>query len=362
MRQSERDNDRMLDLPQPEFGAGIIGVCDICGSRQAVIVLSKERFKLCVLDFLNKTWIKTDKKPGAPAPVYRSERLWYPTDATPEGKAPAVALTPTKVIKHPAVLLVPDSYGITTTLLDAAIRFATEGFEVLIPDFGKTTGFGASYHTALRSSAKLRGGVNVGSKKVAELLRLYGDALAFLREREMVDPAKSAVFGTSYGASLALALAAQDTRIAAVALAYPMPVRPADLGKLVTAPLLVVAGTADRDAGRAKAQLVAARAGTPIRLEFLDLPGARHHFLSRDLHAYDLALSEQAWARTVAFLKQQLLPPPPKPPAPPAKPATASPSAAATAASPGGGAAPKPVAPPPAPTKAPATPPASPPA
>jgi carboxymethylenebutenolidase len=331
MRSADRDNDRMLDLPQPEFGSGIIGVCDICGSRQAVIVLNKERFKLCVIDFLNKTWIKTDKKPGAPAPIYRSERVWYPTDAVPGGRAPAVALSPTKPVKRPAVLIVPDSYGVTTTLLDAAIRFASEGFEVLIPDYGKTDGFGTSHHTALHAGARLRGGVNLGSKKVGELIRLHGDALAFLRDRDMVDPVRSAVFGTSSGASLALGLAAKDTRLGAVVLAYPMPVRPEDLGKLVSAPLLFVGGAQDRAASRAREQLVKSHEGSKTPFEFLDLPGAHHHFLSRDLKAYDLGLAEQAWARIVAFLKQQLMPPPPKPPAPPAKPVASPPSGVASA-------------------------------
>ena len=76
---------------------------------------------------------------------------------------------------------------------------------------------------ALRQGLWTRGGVALKSKAVAQLLQLYMDALEFLRRREMVDPTKSAVFGTSFGASLALALASQDQRLAAVVLAYPAP-------------------------------------------------------------------------------------------------------------------------------------------
>ena len=199
-----RDDDRMLNLTNAQFGAGVVGVCDICGARQAVVVLTKERFKLCVLDFLNKTWLKTDKKPGVPAPIYRSERVTFETGATTSGNAQAVVLSPTKRVKHPLVLLTPDTYGITTTLLDAAIRFAREGFEVLIPDVVKSQGAGPALHLSLRSSAQFRGGVSADSPKVVQILRLYGDALTYLRTREMVDPAKAALFGTSYGANLAL--------------------------------------------------------------------------------------------------------------------------------------------------------------
>ena len=336
-----RDDDRMLNLTDVDFGSGIVGVCDICGARQAVVVLKKERFKLCVLDFLNKTWIKTDKKPGVPAPLYRSERVTFDTGATSSGKAQAIVLSPTKAVKHPVVLLTPDTYGITTTLLDAGIRFAREGYEVLIPDIAKTDGRGAALHIALRSSAQLRGGVAVGSPQVANLLRLYGDGLEYLRSREMVDTTKSAVFGTSYGASLALALAAEDTRLAAVALAYPMPVKPADLAKLITVPLLYLRGSSDRSSPKAWAQLVAAQSASKNSFEFVEIPGARHDFLARDLRGYKVGPAEAGWTWILAFLKRNLVPPPPKPPTMPPKPAA--PAAAAA-----------PVAKPPAPAPSPA--------
>lgn len=324
-----RDDDRMMDLPN-EFGSGVIGVCDICGIRQAVIVLNKERFKLCVIDFLNKTWVKSDKKPGAPAPLYHSERVWFETEATASGRAPAIVLSPAKAVKHPVVLVTPDVYGITTTLLDAAIRFAREGYEVMIPDVGKTDAIGAGHHAALRVGARLRGGVSLRSKKIIDLLHLYTDALAYLRGREMVDTGKTAVFGASYGASLALVLASQDTKLSAVVLAYPHPVAPPDLAKLVTAPILFVGGASDRFAHKAAAQLAAVGTGTSFPVEVLELPGARHGFLARDLSAYDLPQAEATWTRILLFLKARLMPPPLKPPAPPgAKPAT--PAAAAAA-------------------------------
>ncbi len=342
-----RDDDLLLDLPEVEFGSGIVGVCDICGKRQAVVVLSKERFKLCVIDFLNKTWIKTDKKPGVPAPLYRSERVWFDTEATPTGTAQGILLTPTKIVRHPAVLVTPDLFGLTTTLLDGAIRFAREGIEVFLPDVSKIEGLGAGPQLAMWSGARLRGGVPVDSGSIGKLLHLYSDALAFVRGRPMVDAARSAVFGASYGASLALAVAAQDTKLAAVALAYPMPVKPADLAKLVTAPLLYVAGSEDAATARARTQLFAVREAAGSPFEFRVLTDVKHHFLSRDLPAYEVAKAEEAWGYLVGFLKQKLLPPPPRPPAPPVSkpdPATPKPSPAAVA---------KPVTP--APPSAPAT-------
>jgi dienelactone hydrolase len=127
----------------------------------------------------------------------------------------------------------------------------------------------------------------------------------------------TALFGTSYGASLALSLAALDTRLSAVVVAYPLPVQPPQLGQLVSAPLLYVGGTADRRAARARRQLDAAGSAVKVPFQFEDVPGGRHGFLSRDLSGYDLRRAELAWDLILTFLKRQLLPPPPKPPAAP---------------------------------------------
>ena len=280
-------------------------------------MLLKERYRLCVLDFLNKTWLKSPKRPSAPPPVYRSDRVWFDTRAVAGGRAPAIVLSPTKTVRHPVVLVTPDIYGITTTLLDAAIRFAREGFEVLIPDIGKTDGFGLSDHLSLRAGRTLRGGVPVSSAKVARLVALYRDALAHLVAREMVDPNRAAVFGVSYGGALALAVAAESTALSAVALAYPVPVAPQGLPGLVTAPLFAIRGDGDRLAERAERQLKTSSAGATAT--FRTVPRARHGFLSRDLRAYRVELAEPAWEEIVAFLKARLMPPPPAPPPPPSR-------------------------------------------
>jgi dienelactone hydrolase len=320
-----RDDDELLTTPGLEFGSGVIGVCDICHKRQAVIVLEKERYQLCVLDFLNKTFIDSHEKPGRPLPPYRSERVLFETGTTASGTAPAVVLAPTKPVKRPAVLVTPDTYGLTTTMLDAAIRFAREGFQVILPDLGKTAGVGPADHLSLRSSAAFGGGVALDSARVRRLTRLYRDALAYVRGQEIVDPTKGAIFGASYGAALAIAVGAEDRHTTAMVLAYPVAVKPAESLRLLASPVYVVTGGNDRRGAAGRAQVAAAVQRGELQAEFLELPGARHHFLARDLRAYDVRAAEAAWAGILAFLRKRLLPPPPKPPAPP------KPAAAATA-------------------------------
>lgn len=328
------DQDLLLpDHPQ-EFGSGVIGVCDICGKRQAVIVLQKERFKLCVLDFLNKSWTESTVKPGAPLPSYRSDRIWFDTSATSSGNASAILLTPTKVVRHPTILITPDVYGVTTVLLDAAIRFAKEGFEVLIPEVGNAHGIGFPEHLVTRTGAYLGGGVPLRSSRARKLLLYFQDALTYLRARPMADVEKSALFGTGFGAALALGVAGEEQKLSAVVVAYPVPIRPSGFLTLVSAPVLFVHAGRDRASERSRAETVAATGSAPSSVEFADFPGARRNFLSQDLGAYDLALAEAAWARILGFLKTRLMPPPPRPPAPPTLPAPPPASAAAPTAGP----------------------------
>ncbi|MGA7922487.1 MAG: alpha/beta family hydrolase [Thermoplasmata archaeon] len=311
-----RDDDKLLSEPGLSFGSGIVGACDVCGERQAVIILQKERFKLCVLDFLNKTWITSKPTPGAPLPLYRSDRVVFDTDHSPSGKAQAVVLTPTKQVRHPVVLITPDVYGLTTQLLDAAVRFAREGFEVLLPDIGTVNSIGAGNHLAMRIGVR-RGGVPMHSTRVQGMVDLYQDAMQCLKARPMVDPDKAAVFGASYGGSLAIAYAGQTHGLSAILLAYPAPVAPFEYLGLLTGPVLLVSGGRDRLARRCREELVKAEQKFPINVEHFFLPYGRHDFLARDKSSYDLTLAEMAWAKMGEFLKARLFPPPPKPPSPP---------------------------------------------
>ncbi|MCI4361187.1 MAG: dienelactone hydrolase family protein [Thermoplasmata archaeon] len=322
-----RDDDELLSDPTLQFGSGVIGVCDVCGHRQAVIVLQKERFQLCVLDFLNKTWTRPGLTAGAPLPPYRSERIFFPTGAVPGGKAPGIVLTPTKLVRHPLVFMAPDIYGLTTSVLDGAIRFAREGFEVFLPDVSKTHGVGPSDHVSLRVGARFRGGVPLTAARTIHLRRLYTDGLRFLRDREMADPTKSAIVGLSYGGSLAIAIAAEDADLTAAVFAYPMPVRPSDQIGLVNASVLFVHAGADAMSRRARAQFESL--GAKIGVRYADFPTAHHNFLARDLSAYDLPSAEAAWSQILAFVKEKLLPPPPKPPTPPKATVAAPPVASA---------------------------------
>ena len=72
------------------------------------------------------------------------------------------------------------------------------------------------------------------STRVQGMVDLYQDAMQCLKARPMVDPDKAAVFGASYGGSLAIAYAGQTHGLSAILLAYPAPVAPFEYLGLLT--------------------------------------------------------------------------------------------------------------------------------
>jgi carboxymethylenebutenolidase len=303
------DEDLLLETPSGEFGSGVVGVCDICHQRQAVIILSKERFKLCVIDFLNKAWVKTEAKPAAAIPPFTSSREYLPSRAVPGGRAPVVVLSPTKVVKRASVLVVPEVFGLTTQVLEAGVRLAHEGFEVILPDFAKMPGVNLLTYARLRGYRMLFDSVPVSQSHREAYLRVLDDCRRYVKSRPLVDPTHFGVLGISYGGALALAYAAQTPEVGTVALAYPFMIRPASWLQSLKAPVLAVYGSEDNVAAPSLILLreAAQRYGFPF--ESLVLPGVRHHFLNRDLKSYRLPEAELAWARLMAHMKAGLQPP-----------------------------------------------------
>ena len=311
------DEDLLLDVPDPEFGSGVVGVCDICQKRQAVIILSKERFKLCVLDFQNKAWIRTPAKPAAPTPPFTTSRHYVPTRATRSGVVPAVVLSPVKAVKRPSVLVVPEVYGLTTQYIEAGVRLAHEGCEVILPDFAKAEGINLLEWGRMRSSRLLMGGVHISQSHRDRALRMLEDCRRFVQTRPMVIPERQAVLGISYGGAWALAFAAQTPGLSALALAYPQMIHPPSFLRSLSVPTLAIYGGEDSEAGAAASLLEDCTARYHLPVDFSVVPEVGHHFLNRDSPNYSLPEAELAWTRLIAFVKGYLFPPPKPPPKPP---------------------------------------------
>ena len=339
------DEDLLLDIPHPEFGAGVVGVCDICHSRQAVIVLNKERFKLCVLDYLNKGWIRSDEKPAATTLPFVSTSEFVDSPAAPGGVAVSIHLKSLKTVKHPLVTIVPDVLGITAEVLEAAIRFARAGYDAVIPDLGRVPGVGLFDYGFQRGMHLVTGSVPVNTSRRARLFRVVDVCRVKALEDPMVDPKRQAVFGIGYGGALALAYAAETPDISGVALAYPRAVTPGAVLRAISCPVLAVYGEEDERSGHGFGRLKADAEAAGMDLHVSVIDGTAHAFFDRANRDFSVPAAEAGWSEILTFLKARLEPPPtvlkptpppvtkpsppPKPAAAPAPPAPAAPSGSA---------------------------------
>jgi dienelactone hydrolase len=328
------DEDLLLEEQHDDYGAGIVGPCDICKVRQAVIVLEKEGFKLCVLDFLNKSWIKTAQPAKGHILPFKSSTEYVPCRAAIGGVVPVVLLSPTAELKRPSALVVPEVYGITTQVLEAGVRLAHQGYEVAIPDFVRIHGVNLVTAAKLRASKILLDEVHISQSHRDRAFRILEATRKYLLTRPLVLPERQVVVGLSYGGSLALGFAAQTPSLSGVAVAYPYMIHPPSYLQNLHCPVLVVAGGGDSRTGPSLLELHRWSHIYGLNVGTMVVPDARHHFLSRAHKGYDAQKADLAWSRMMAFVRHCLSPPPvkapPRPPVPPPVPPPARPPSSAS--------------------------------
>ena len=173
----------------------------------------------------------------------------------------------------PALLLLHQWQSDRHSYDDFAKRMQARGFAVLSIDgrgFGESTkkADGSSV-TAGRTDADVKG-----------MLGDVGAAFEFLSKQKNVEPSHVGIVGASYGSSLAIIYAADDPKVAAVALLSPglnyfgnMPTRPA-VEKYGNRDLFIVASKGDTDSAEAAESFE--KIGNP-RYGFFILPVGSSH-------------------------------------------------------------------------------------
>jgi dienelactone hydrolase len=154
----------------------------------------------------------------------------------------------------PAVLLLHQWQSDRHSYDDFAKRLQAKGFNVLSVD-GR--GFGESVKTGDGKAVE----PERTDGAVKGMLGDVGAAFDFLSKQKNVDPAKVAIVGASYGSSLAIIYAADNPKVAAVALLSPglnyfgnMATEPA-IAKYGNRPLLLVAAQDDAESADAVKKL-----------------------------------------------------------------------------------------------------------
>ena len=227
-----------------------------------------------------------------PASAQQPQRL---TDTTVSPGVFGVLATPAITGRHPAIVLIPGSAGWRPAYAQLAQLFADSGFVTLAIDYYPETGRDSSRADKLRMWPVWQATIR--------------NAIHYLQQLPMVSPQRVALVGYSRGASLAVSAARTEPAVRAVVDYYGAGgAGPDSLYVEVRdfPPLLILHGDAD--------SLVPVQAAYDLRdrvlahggeVELHIYPGAQHGF-NAPWAAYSPAAAQDAWRRTMVFLRKQL--------------------------------------------------------
>ena len=243
---------------------------------------------------------------AAPARLASSPRHGeYVMIASAPGSADSVRLWvvyPERSTKAPVVVVIHEIFGLSGWVRAVADQLAADGYIAIAPDFltGKRLP-GAPDNVPLDSAVAA-----VRTLKPADVLRNVRAAAQYGTSLPAALP-KYGVVGFCWGGSMVLAEAATDPQLGA-AVAYYGAVPPEVQLSNTKAPVLRLHGEND---ARVNATIPAAdsalrAAGVPFEKEVY--PGAGHGFLRQQdgQGGANLAATQAAWPRTLAFFRQHL--------------------------------------------------------
>lgn len=156
--------------------------------------------------------------------------------STLAGEAGGYLALPAGAATKPAIIVVPEWYGLNDWIRQQTDRLAKQGYVALAVDLyrGKTATTNEEAHELSRALPEDRAMADLAS------------AFKYLASRKDVDPARIGVLGWCMGGGYALALATQEPRLAAAVINYGRLVTdPATIAK-IKAPILGNFGAKDR--------------------------------------------------------------------------------------------------------------------
>jgi carboxymethylenebutenolidase len=231
--------------------------------------------------------------------------------AAPQGRAGERA---------PALVIAPEVFGIDPHMRDVTKRFAAEGFAALALDVWSRSGVPGPRASAAALAPKWTPEQVRAAVYALPDRRVLGDlegALAWLAARGDVDAKRLAAVGFCMGGNHVYQLGCHSRRVAAVVDFYgrlvyaelnaAKPMQPIEYALNLSVPLLAFFG--ERDSTIPPEHVAAFRERLEQgckNFEIVSYSEAGHGFFNDTRTAYRKVESEDAWRRTLEFLREQL--------------------------------------------------------
>ena len=200
--------------------------------------------------------------------------------------------------KGPGLVVVQEWWGLVDHIKDVVDRFAREGFVTLAPDL---------YHGETTRSPD-QAGKMLMALNIAETGKELRGAADYLLAHDAVQPKKVGVVGFCMGGQLALYAACEHPdRISAAVNFYGIHPNVELHPERLRGPVMAHFGKRDKSVPPEKARALMKRieqAGKEIEAHYYD---AEHAFFNDQRpEVYDRRSAQQAWDRTLAFLRRAL--------------------------------------------------------
>ncbi len=206
--------------------------------------------------------------------------------ARPDGNGP-----------FPGVVVIHEIFGLNENIKEIADRFAAEGYVALAVDlFGERNRVLCMFNV-LRSqlfSPLENGGI-----------RELKSALTYLEAQPGVDEKRVGAIGFCMGGGFAIAWAASDNRLQAIAPYYGTNPRPLEAVKRLC-PVVGSYPEKDFTAGAAR-KLDAELTKNNIEHDIKIYPNARHSFFNNKGPAYNAEAAQDSWSRVLTFFSVHLV-------------------------------------------------------
>jgi carboxymethylenebutenolidase len=198
----------------------------------------------------------------------------------------------------PAVVVIQEYWGLVGHIKDVADRFAAEGFTALAPDFYK-----GEVATEPEEAGKLMMALNI-----SETEKILRCAIRRLLADPAVGSKKAGVVGFCMGGQLSLFAATTNDEIAACVDFYGIHPNVQPKFQQLRGPVLGFFAEHDEYASPAAvAALDEQLTAAGKEHDFTTFPGTPHAFFNDQRpEVYDEAASKQAWAKMVAFFRENV--------------------------------------------------------
>jgi carboxymethylenebutenolidase len=223
-----------------------------------------------------------------------TEDMLYP-GAT--GSIKAYLARPKGAMKLPAVIVIHENRGLNAHIKDVTRRVALEGFLALAPDLLSPSGGTPANEDVAREM--------IGKLEAKQTVQNLVSAVTFLAKHPLGNSAVGAM-GFCWGGGMVGDLAVNAPDLDAAVVYYGWQPQASDVPKIQAPLLLHYAGLDTRiNEGIPAFEDALRKANKQYTLHLYE--GANHAFNNDTSEArYNKQAAEQAWARTIAFLKEHL--------------------------------------------------------